>query len=180
LLHVSRISKTKTIYTFPRHQRKACQERGFKILPAKNINVQLIKEHWDDILRFVKEFGRIRKSEFILRYIDILEFRQAIEKQFNKCENSNKFSKAVSFGNNHEFLHGDRVEQQIAEGCKRLIKNAIVCWNYVYATQLIAREPSPERRRELIEQLKRSSMATWKHVNLQENTTIPTKRWRIR
>jgi hypothetical protein len=72
----------------------------------------------------------------------------------------------LSFGNNHEFLHGEKCEQQIAEGCKRLIKNAIVCWNYHYATHLVAREPSPERRKELIEQLKRSSMATWKHFNL--------------
>jgi hypothetical protein len=32
-----------------------------------------------------------------------LEFRQAIEKQLNKGENSNKFSKAVSFGNNMNF-----------------------------------------------------------------------------
>ena len=117
----------------------------------------LIKKHWDDILRFVatiklkhatasqlfkrlnsyskqhplyaalKEFGRILTSDFVLRYIDILEFRRAIEKQLNKSENSNKFSKAVSFGNNQEFLHGEKAEQEIAEGCKRLIKNAIVC-----------------------------------------------------
>jgi len=114
----------------------------------------------------LKEYGRIPKSDFILRYIGILEFRQAIEKQLNKGENSNKFSKAVSFGNNHEFVYGEKCEQQIAEGCKRLIKNAIVCWNYVYATQLIAREPSPERRKELIEKIKHISMETWKHINL--------------
>ena len=114
----------------------------------------------------LKEYGRILKSDFILRYIDILEFRRAIEKQLNKGENSNKFSKAVSFGNNHEFLHGEKCEQQIAEGCKRLIKNAIVCWNYLYVSQLIAREPSPEGRNELIEQVKHTSMETWKHINL--------------
>ena len=157
--------KAKTIYTFREHPRKTYQEQDFRILPAKSINEDFINEHWDDMLRLVatirlkhatasqlfkrlnsysnqhplyaalKEYGRIPKSAFILRYIDILEFRQAIEKQLNKGENSNKFSKAVSFGNNNEFLQGDKVEQQIAEGCKRLIKNAIVCWNYVYATQ---------------------------------------------
>ncbi|MDG2383103.1 MAG: Tn3 family transposase [Pirellulaceae bacterium] len=153
-----------------------------------------IKEHWDDILRFVatiklkqatasqlfrrlnsysnqhpldaalKEYGRIIKSDFILRYIHDLEFRQAIEKQFNKGENSNKFSKAVSFGNNHEFVYREKSEQQIAEACKRLIKNSIVCWNYLYVTQLIAREPSPERRNELIEPVKRTSMKPCKHA----------------
>ena len=85
---------------------------------------------------------------------------------YNKGENSNKFSKAVSFGNNHEFMHGEKLQQQIAEGCKRLIKNSIVCWNYVYATQLVAREQDPERRQQLIELMKRGSMATLKHLNL--------------
>ena len=165
--------KAKTIYSFRAHSRKSYEDQGFRVLPAKYINEDHIAENWDDVLRFIatirlkhatasqlfkrlnsystqhplyaalKEYGRIPKSDFILRYVDILEFRQAIEKQLNKGENSNKFSKAVSFGNNHEFLHGEKFEQQIAEGCKRLIKNAIVCWNYHYATHLIAREPSP-------------------------------------
>ena len=188
--------KAKTLYSFHEHTRRAYQAKEFRILPAKYINEELIEKHWDDTLRFVatiklkhvtasqlfrrlnsystqhslyaalKEFGRIRKSIFILRYIDILAFRQAIEKQLNKGENSNKFSKAISFGNNHEFLYGEQVEQEIADGCRRLIKNAIVCWNYLYATHLIASEPSSERRKELIEHFRRVSMATWSHLNL--------------
>ncbi|MEZ6101488.1 MAG: Tn3 family transposase [Pirellulaceae bacterium] len=188
--------KTKTIYSFQDHPRKVYQDQGFKILPVKYVNEDRIQKKWDDILRFVatvklkhatasqlfkrlnsyskqhplytalKEYGRIPKSEFILKYIDVLEFRQAIEKQLNKGENSNKFSKAVSIGNNQEFLHGEKVEQQIAEACKRLIKNAIVCWNYVYATQLIASESNPERRQELLEIFRRGSLTTWQHINL--------------
>ena len=34
-----------------------------------------------------------------------------------------------------KFLQGEKVEQEIAEGCKRLIKNAIICWNYLFTTQ---------------------------------------------
>jgi TnpA family transposase len=32
----------------------------------------------------LKEFGKIPKSDFLLRYTDIVELRQAIEKQLNK------------------------------------------------------------------------------------------------
>ena len=120
----------------------------------------------DRLYAALKEFGRIQKSDFILRYVDMLDFRQAIEKQLNKSESSNKFSKAVSFGNNHEFLHGEKVEQQIAEACKRLIKNAIVCWNYLYLTQLIANETDPKRCEELLEMVRRGSIATLQHLNL--------------
>ena len=44
--------KTKAIYSFREHTRKSYQELGFRILPAKYIKVELIKEHWDEILRF--------------------------------------------------------------------------------------------------------------------------------
>jgi TnpA family transposase len=54
------------------------------------------KQH--PLYRALKELGKIPKTLFILKYIDDLEFRQAIEKQLNKVEGSNKFSKAVSFG----------------------------------------------------------------------------------
>ncbi len=165
-------------------------------MPHAYINTKLVEEHWDDILRFVatiklreatasqlfkrlnsyskqhplykalKEFGKIPKSDFILRYVDILEFRQAIQRQLNKLESSNKFSKAISFGSNHEFLHGEKVEQEIAEGCRRLIKNAIVCWNYMYLSRQIAKEEDLDRRQELIEAVKAGSVVAWQHINL--------------
>ena len=70
------------------------------------------------------------------QYIDDVEFRQAIEKQLNKSESSNKFSQPVAFGNNQEFLHGEKAEQEIAESCRRLIKNAIVCWKNICTSRL--------------------------------------------
>jgi TnpA family transposase len=41
----------------------------------------------------------ILKSLFILRYIDDLDLRQAIEKQLNKIESAHRFARAVSIGN---------------------------------------------------------------------------------
>jgi TnpA family transposase len=188
--------KRQQLYAFPEQRRRDYEEQGFRVVPDGYINVKLIEEHWDDILRFVatiklkrttasqlfkrlnsyskqnplykalKEFGRIIKSIFILRYIDCLDLRQAIEKQLNKGESSNKFSKAVSFGNNHEFLQGEKAEQEIAESCRRLIKNAIVCWNYLYLSQRILNETDEERRQDLITTIRRGSVVAWQHINL--------------
>jgi hypothetical protein len=83
-----------------------------------------------------------------------------------KGENVNKFARAISFGNNQEFLYGDKVEQEIAEGCRRLIKNAIICWNYLYLTQKIAEAESDDRRQELIAAVRHGSVASWGHFNL--------------
>jgi len=160
------------------------------------VKTELAAEQWEEILRFIatiklkeatasqlfkrlnsysrqhplyhalKEFGKIPKSDFLLRYTDILDLRHAVEKQLNKGENVNKFARAVSFGNNQEFLYGDKVEQELAEGCRRLIKNAIMCWNYLYLTQKIAEAESEERRRELLTAVRNGSVAAWQHVNL--------------
>jgi Tn3 transposase DDE domain len=43
---------------------------------------------------------------------------------------------------------------------------SIVCWNYLYLSQKIAREEDPERRQELLAAVKSGSVVSWRHVNL--------------
>ncbi len=171
-------------------------EQGCTMLPDRYIREPLIDDQWDEVLRFIatirlkvttasqlfkrlnsyskqhplyralKEFGKIPKTLFILKYCDELDFRQAIEKQLNKVEGSNKFSKAVSFGHSHEFIQSEKEDQEIAEACRRLIKNAIVCWNYLYLSRELATEKNEDRRVQLIEAIRNGSVATWAHFNL--------------
>jgi TnpA family transposase len=114
----------------------------------------------------LKEFGKITKSLFILKYYDDCTLRQAIEAQLNKIESSNKFSKAVSFGHSNEFLQSEKEEQDIAETCRRLIKNAIICWNYLYLSRELAAEKNEERKAKLLEAIENGSVMTWAHFNL--------------
>ena len=51
----------------------------------------------------MKEFGKIIKSSFILKYYEDLNFRQSIEKMLSHIELMNRFAKAVFFSNNQEF-----------------------------------------------------------------------------
>jgi TnpA family transposase len=166
------------------------------LLPHGAIREILIEPQWDEVLRFIatiklkvatasqlfkrlnsyskqhplyralKEFGRMPKSLFILKYVDDKTFRQSIEKQLNKVEGSNKFSKAVSFGHNHEFVQSEKEDQEIAESCRRLIKNVIICWNYLFLTRASEQETDPVRKAELIEAIRNGSVATWRHFNL--------------
>lgn len=182
------------IYAFSTKQ--TYEKRGYKILPSRLINLKLIEKYWNDILRFMatiklkhtttsqlfkrlssyakdhplyqalKEFGRIIKSIFILTYFDDAELRQRIEKQLNKVELSNRFSKAVFFSNNGEFRCGDLEEQKITAACKVFIQNAIVLWNYLYLSQLLANNADPEEQKRMLESIKRGSIITWRHINL--------------
>lgn len=185
---------SQNIYSFSTKQ--TYEKRGYKILPSRLINLKLIEKYWDDILRFMatiklkhttasqlfkrlssyakdhplyqalKEFGRIIKSIFILTYFDDVELRQRIEKQLNKVELSNRFSKAVFFSNNGEFRCGDPEEQKIIAACKAFIQNAIVLWNYLYLSQLLANNADPEEQKCMLESIKRGSITTWRHINL--------------
>jgi len=169
---------------------------GYKLTPKRKINEKVISENWDDILRFIvtikerkttatqllkrltsyskqhklyqalKEFGRMIKTDFLLNYIDDVELRQRIEKQLNKVEASNKFSKAVFFGNSSEFSVATAEEQNIANNSKRLIQNAIILWNYMYITKKIQQAKNQAEKDAILNALKNSSIVAWSHVNM--------------
>src|SRR5450759_3558033 len=171
--------KRQQLYIFK--SRNDVDRTEWAVQPSGHIDVELIEGNWDDALRFVatirlteataselfrslnsyskqhalyrtlKAFGKILKSIFILRYIDDVGLRQAIDGQLNKIESSHQFSRAISVGNGREMAQAEKYEQEVAEACKRLVKNAIVCWNYLYLTQEITDAPDKETRAALLE-----------------------------
>lgn len=187
--------KKQTLYTFKSHKKSNHPE--WQIRPDKYINEEIIKETWDDILRLIatiklkettaseifhrlnsyskqhrlyqglKAFGQIIKSQFILQYINDVELRQAIEKQLNNIELANRFTRAVAVGDPRGYSQGEKEEQEIAESCNRLIKNTIICWNYLYLSDKLTRlEKNPEQRQILLSTITRHSVMSWAHINL--------------
>ena len=185
--------KNQHIYSFD--PRKEYVKKGYKILPCKRINIKLIEENWDDILRFMatikskhtpasqllkrlssyakdnplykalKEFGRIIKSIYILTYFEDVELRQLVQKTLNQVEHSNKFAKAISFANNQELQYATKEEQQIALGCTTLIQNAIVFWNYLHVSQKIVDTKDPKEQQKMIGLVSKGSLLCWGHLN---------------
>ena len=70
--------------------------------------------HQHRLYQAMKAFGQIIKSMFILRYINQVELRQAIEKQLNKIELANRFTRAVAVGNPNGLEYAEKSEQEIA------------------------------------------------------------------
>ena len=50
------------------------------------------------------------------------------------------------------------------QSCTRLIKNTIICWNYLYLTQQIQQAKTPERKKEIVETIKAGSVMAWQHI----------------
>lgn len=186
--------KNQSLYIFSSRAKDKNPE--WKIKPNKYINEKIILDHWDDILRLIvtiklkettasdlfrrlnsysrqhdlykalKAFGQIIKSIFILKYVDDVEFRQAIEKQLNKVELANSFTRAVAVGNPREFTYSEKEEQEIVESCNRLIKNCIICWNYLYLEQKLKSLRTEYDRQNLLNVIARHSVIAWAHINL--------------
>lgn len=185
--------KDQQLYAF--EPKKLYRDNGYTLLPVKQINSQIIEEQWEQILRLVltikerrvsasqllkrltsysrkhklyqalREFGRIIKTRFLLTYIDDVSLRQQIEKQLNKVENANKFSRAVFFGNSGEYFYATKEEQDIASNALRLIQNSIICWNYLYFSNLLTKEKDPEQQSKIVNALKNGSIVHWQHIN---------------
>jgi len=186
--------KKQALYIFK--SRKNNKQRDWSICPTNYVNEGIIKDNWDDLLRLactiklkettasdifrrlnsyskqhelykaMKSFGQIIKSKFILQYLNDLELRQSIEKQLNRVELANKFTRAVAVGNPREFTQTNKDDQEVAESCNRLIKNAIICWNYMYLTQKLKRTHDEDNRERLLTAIKNHSPISWAHINL--------------
>ena len=177
--------------------RKTYKRMKYKIRPSRGIHRKLLAGNWDNILRFMatiklkytpasqllkrlssyakehplykalKEFGRIIKSLFILMYLDDVELRQRIEKQLNKIEFANRFSKAIIGDNKQEFEMGEKEDLEIIAACNILIQNCVNLWNYLYLSQLIANNADPEEQKKMFENIAKGSSSNWRHINFQ-------------
>ncbi|MGI9451189.1 MAG: Tn3 family transposase [Geminicoccaceae bacterium] len=183
-----------TLYIFA--SRRGSESTGWAVTPDKYVNDELIRANWDDILRLIatiklkettasdifrrlnsyakqhtlyralKAFGQIIKSLLILRYINDLDLRQAIEQQLSRIELANRFTRDVAIGAPREFIQADKEDQEVAEACNRLIKNSIVCWNYLYLEHRLATMSDPGQRQAMIDSVTSHSIASWRHVNM--------------
>jgi TnpA family transposase len=140
---------------------------GYKIVPDYRIDQERVEEYWDEILRFVctiklgyekgsnllrrlnsyarlnllhkvlKDLGRLYSTLYILRYIGHPEIPESVEGIMSNVEHANKFAKAITLGNNQDFNWATHYEQHLAEGCKRLIMNAINYYNLLLLSEKV-------------------------------------------
>jgi hypothetical protein len=106
------------------------------------------------------------KSIYILTYIENLTLRQQIDRQLNKIELSNKFSKAVFFANSQEFKVGAKEDQILIVACKSFIQNCIVLWNYLFLSNEVINAKNEKSKKYLIAIIKQNSVISWRHINL--------------
>jgi TnpA family transposase len=94
----------------------------------------------------LRELGRAVRTGFLLRYLDDQDLRKRIDDQLDRLESTHTFARAVFYGQNGQFRYASKEEQQLADACKRLVQNVIVCWNCLYLNQQLFQAPPTERQ----------------------------------
>ena len=131
-------------------------------LAAQRINVKLIVQHWEDLLRLagslklgtvqaaglirtlqtkdrptklaraLEELGRLIKTLYLLRFIDDEAYRRRILVQLNRGEGRHQLARVVFHGKRGELRQRYREGQEDQLGSLGLVVNVIVLWNTIY------------------------------------------------
>ena len=147
--------KDQTLYRI--HKNKDYGE--IDVLLKKTVDMDLINEQWDQMLRVVaslrkkmtpahiiierlantspadrlsKAFthlGRLEKTQYILDYVTNPPLRRKAHIQLNKGEYRHKLPRWIFFANQGEFQTGDYEEMMNKASCLSLVSNIILYWN---------------------------------------------------
>ncbi len=131
------------------------------------INVELILEQWDQLVRLaaslkdrltpahvlmqrlananasdrlasaLTQLGRLMKTLHILRYIHEAPLRDAIQLQLNRGEFRHILARSLFFANQGGFRSGDYEEVMNKASCLSLLSNAVLVWNTVHIARIV-------------------------------------------
>jgi TnpA family transposase len=89
------------------------------------------------LLRALQEYGRLVKTNFILRYLNCEDYRRQINTQLNKGEKLHDLRRFLFFAH-QGFIRQQQDEGLVNQsGCLTLVTNAVVSWNTLYMQAVI-------------------------------------------
>lgn len=118
------------------------------------------------------ELDNIRRTIYILDFIDDPQLRQRVQKALNRGEAYYRMRRAISYVNSGKFRVKTEAEQQVWNECSRLIANTII-----YYTLLLSRvyeQKVAAGDLEASKILKSTSPVAWRNVNLIGNFDFTT------
>lgn len=140
---------------------------GLESMIGGTVNIQLIRAHWDEILRLatsikqgtvtaslmlrklgsyprqnglavaLRELGRIERTLFILDWLQSVELRRRVHAGLNKGEARNALARAVFFNRQGEIRDRSFEQQRYRASGLNLVTAAIVLWNTVYLERAV-------------------------------------------
>jgi TnpA family transposase len=184
-------SKTDTLYGF---KNPGDYDEKFLLKPTSKANTRLIIEEEDNIQHIFAslalkvtsqsviigklssyarknrtkkalwELDNIRRSSYLLTYVDSPAMRRNVQRALNRGESYHKLRRAVSYAYSGRLRVKTELEQQIWADCSRLLANCVIYYNACILSELLERANRRGDHKQA-DQIKRISPVSWKHVN---------------
>jgi TnpA family transposase len=179
-------------------------QQPVKSLLKRKLRQELFLNQWDDLLRVagslklgwvtasllisklhampkhnrlvksLQEYGRLVKTNFILRYLGSEEFRRQINRQLNKGEALHALRRFLFVANEAQIRKRHPDDQLNQAACLNLVTNAVVVWNAVYMWEAI--EQLKREGRQIDEaDIKHLSPARYDHINVFGRYSFPVE-----
>jgi len=164
-------------------------------IASNKINMKLIADHWDDLLRLagslklgvvqaagltrtlqtndrptrlaraLQELGRLVKTLYLLQFIDDESYRRRILIQLNRGEGRHQLARVIFHGKRGELRQRYREGQEDQLGALGLVVNLVVLWNTIYMDAAL-RQLYAEGYDVRPEDVSRLSPLGFRHVNM--------------
>ncbi len=110
------------------------------------------------------EYDNIFQSLYLLDFVDSASLRQNVQRVLNRGENYHQLRRAVSYANFGKLRFKTEDDQQLWSECSRLITNAIIFYNAMILSRLLAHKEASGNTdgMALITQV---SPIAWQHIN---------------
>ncbi len=126
------------------------------------------------LVKSLQEYGRLVKTNFILRYLGSEEFRRQINLQLNKGEALHSLRRYLFVANEAQIRKRHLDDQLNQAACLNLVTNAVVVWNSIYMWEAI--EQLKREGHQIDEaDVKHLSPARYEHINVFGKYSFPVK-----
>jgi len=117
------------------------------------------------LIRAMQEYGRLIKTNFILRYLCNPEFQRQIHRQLNKGEALHSLRRYLMVAQEAQIRKRYPDDQLNQAHCLNLVTNTVVVWNTVYMWEAIE-QLKREGRQIDEEDVGHLSPARYEHINV--------------
>jgi TnpA family transposase len=162
--------------------------------PIRKLNVDLIVEEWDSILRILVSLARkttsqsiivgklnayarrnktrqalweidnILRSVYLLKFVDSPVLRSNVQRALNRGENYHQLRRAVSYANFGKLRFRSEDDLQLWHECSRLLTNCVVFYNTLLLSRLWSRKVAAGDTAGAA-LIARISPVAWQHIN---------------
>lgn len=116
------------------------------------------------LTRALQEYGRLVKTDFILGYLESVDYRRRILGQLNKGEALHSLREFLLFANKGTLRKKQEEELRNQASCLNLMTDAVIVWNTVYMAAVVE-QLRAEGQAVNEADIARLSPARYEHIN---------------